>query len=53
MPQKGLNIYQYKLEEIYKKIDIKEVRVNKLKNIDEDLFIMFKYFNSNNLIEIF
>jgi len=53
MPPKGLNVYQYKLEEKYKKIDIKEARMNKLKNIDEDLFIMFKYFNSNNLIEIF
>ena len=53
MPPKGLNIYQYNLGDNYKKIAIKEVRMNKLKNIDEDLFVMCKYFNANNLIEIF
>ena len=53
MPPKGLNVYHYNLEEKYKKVDIKEVRMNKLKNIDEEVFVMFKYFNTNNLIEIF
>ena len=53
MPPKGLNVYHYNLEENYKKVAIKEVRMNKLKNIDEDLFIMLKYFNANNLTEIF
>jgi len=53
MPPKGLNIYHYNLEENYKTVDIKEVRMNKLKNVDDDLFVMFKYFNANNLIEIF
>ena len=53
MPPKGLNVYQYNLEEKYKKVTIKEVRMNKLKNIDEDLLVICKYFNSNNLIEIF
>ena len=53
MPPKGLNVYHYNLEEKYKTVDIKEVRMNKLKNIDEEVFVMFKYFNTNNLIEIF
>ena len=53
MPPKGLNAYQYNIEEKYKKIEIKEVRMNKLKNVDEDVFVMLNYFNVNNLIEIF
>ena len=53
MPPKGLNIYQFNLDEKYKKVAIKEVRMNKLKNIDEDLSVMCKYFNANNIMEIF
>ena len=53
IPPNGINAYQYKLEEKYEKIVIKSVRMNKLKNIDDDLMIMFKFFNINDFLEIF
>ena len=53
MPPRGLNIFHYKINEIYEKIDIKDEKMNKLKNIDEDLKIIFKYFDTDNFIEIF
>ena len=53
MPPRGLNIYQYQINEDYEKINIKSEKMNKLKNIDEDLEIIFKYFSIDNFIEIF
>ena len=53
MPSRGLNTYQYKINEIYEKIDIRDEKMNKLKNIDDDLKIVFKYFDTDNFIEIF
>ena len=53
MPPKGLAVYQYNLDEKNEIIDIKSVKMNKFKNIDDDLIIIFKYFNVNNFIEIF
>ena len=53
MPPRGLNIYQYQIDENYEKINIKSEKMNKLKNIDEDLEVIFKYFSVDNFIEIF
>ena len=53
MPPRGLDIYQYQINEGYEQINIKAEKMNKLKNIDEDLEIIFKYFSSDNFIEIF
>ena len=53
MPPKGLNIYEYKISENFEKIRIKAEKMNKLKNIDDDLAIIFQYFSIDNFIEIF
>ena len=51
-PTKGLNIYEFNLNENYKKIKIKEERMNKLNNIDNDLIVIFDYFSVDNFLEI-
>ena len=53
IPPRGLNIYNYQLNEKYKKIEIKSDKMNKLRNIDEDLVIALKFFTLTNFIEIF
>ena len=53
MPPKGLDIYRYRINESFGYIDIKSEKMNKLKNIDEDLIIIFKYFSIDNFIKIF
>ena len=53
MPPKGLNIYQYNLNEKYKMIEIREEKMNQLKNIDNDLRIMLQFFSIENFLEIF
>lgn len=53
IPPRGLNIYNYQLSEKYKKIEIKSDKMNKLRNIDEDLVIALKFFTLTNFIEIF
>ena len=53
MPPRGLDIYQYQINEGYEQINIKAEKMNKLKNIDEDLEIIFKYFSVDRFIDIF
>ena len=53
LPPRGLNTFQYKINEIFELIDIRDEKMNKLKNIDEDLKIIFKYFDIDHFIEIF
>ena len=53
MPPRGLITYQYKINENYENINIKSAKMNKLKNIDEDLLIIFNYFNVDSFIKIF
>ena len=53
MPPKGLNVYYYKLNENYEQVEIKSEKMNKLKNIDDDLEVVFKYFSVDNFLEIF
>ena len=53
MPPRGLITYQYKINENYQNINIKSAKMNKLKNVDEDLLIIFNYFNIDNFLKIF
>ena len=53
MPSKGLNVYYYKLNDNSEQIEIKAEKMNKLKNIDDDLEVIFKYFTIDNFLEIF
>ena len=52
-PPRGKYVFQYNLINEFKKINIKSEKMNQIKNIDEDLIILFNYFNINNFLEIF
>ena len=53
LPPRGIHSYQYNMTKDFKKLDIKEEQMNKIKNYDEDLKIIFRYFNVDNFLEIF
>ena len=53
LPPRGIHTYQYNMAKDFKKIEIKSEQMNKLKNYDEDLKIIFHYFNIDNVLEIF
>lgn len=53
LPPRGIHTYQYTMAKDFKKIEIKSELMNKIKNYDEDLKIIFHYFNIDNVLEIF
>ena len=52
-PPRGIHIYQYNMSEDFKKLEIKSEKMNKIKNFDDELKIIFEYFNIDNFLEIF
>ena len=53
LPPRGIHTYQYTMNKDFKKIEIKSEQMNKIKNYDDDLKIIFHYFNIDNFLEIF
>ena len=54
LPPRGIHKYQYMMEDNFEKINIQSQKMNRIKNIDEDLKIIIKYFNNvDDFLEIF
>ena len=53
LPPRGIHSFQYTMATDFKKIEIKSEQMNKIKNYDDDLKIIFHYFNIDNFLEIF
>ena len=53
IPPRGIHYYQYNMCNDFKRINIISERMNRLKNFDKDLNIIFQNFNIDNFIEIF
>ena len=53
IPPRGIHIYQYQMANGFTKINIQSEQMNKIKNFDEELKIIFDFFDIDNFIEIF
>ena len=53
VPPRGVIQFSYQLNEKFDKINLETNKMNQLKKIDDDLLIALKYFNVDDLIEIF
>ena len=53
LPPRGIHAYQYIMSKDFEKIIIKSEKMNKIKNYDRELNMVFHYFNVNTLLEIF
>ena len=53
LPPRGIHSYQYIMSKDFEKIIIKSEKMNKIKNYDRELNMVFHYFNVNTLVEIF
>ena len=52
-PPRGIHFYQYNMSDDFKKINIKSEKMNKINNFDDELRIIFEYFNIDDFLEIF
>ena len=53
IPPRGLHIYEYNMNPNFKKIQILSEKMNRIRNIDNTLKIIFKYFTIDAFLEIF
>ena len=56
IPPRGIHIYQYHMvndSEEFRKINIQSERMNKIKNLDEEIKIIFDFFNIDDFLIIF